>query len=106
MLSLVRSLVCLVCLWMLVTGAGGLARSEAAEAQSIGASEQELVKQLSNPIASLISVPFQNNFDFGLGAGEGWRYALNFQPVVPWRLNDNRNLIVRTIVPFIYRPCR
>ena len=34
-------------------------------------SDEELVKQLSNPVSSLVSVPFQNNFDFGLGTGEG-----------------------------------
>jgi hypothetical protein len=48
-------------------------------------------------------VPFQNNFDFGLGTGDGWRYSLNFQPVVPLRLNSHWNLIVRTIVPYIYQ---
>jgi hypothetical protein len=38
-------------------------------------SDEELLKQLSNLISSLVSVPFQNNFDFGLGAGDGWRYS-------------------------------
>jgi hypothetical protein len=66
-------------------------------------SDEEPVKQLSNPISSLVSVPFQNNFDFGLGTGDGWRYSLNFQPVVPLRLNSHWNLIVRTIVPYIYQ---
>jgi hypothetical protein len=78
-----------------------------AMAQSNPASEkgndQELVKQLANPVASLISVPFQNNFDFNLGTGHGWRYTLNFQPVVPIKLNDSWTLIVRTIVPFIHQ---
>jgi hypothetical protein len=81
----------------------GLIDLAAAESQPDAPSPDELVKQLSNPVASLISVPFQNNFDFGLGAGEGWRYTLNFQPVVPLHLNDNWNLIVRTIVPFIHQ---
>lgn len=66
-------------------------------------SDQELVKQLSNPVSSLVSVPFQNNFDFNLGAGQGWRYTLNFQPVVPIKLNADWNLIVRTSVPFIHQ---
>jgi hypothetical protein len=61
-----------------------------------------LAKQLSNPIASLISVPFQFNTDFGLGrGGDGARYFLNVQPVVPISLNEDWNLISRTIVPVI-----
>src|SRR5215510_10779253 len=43
----------------------------------------DLAKKLSNPIASLISFPLQNNFDFKMGAGSGWRYTLNIQPVIP-----------------------
>ncbi len=63
----------------------------------------ELAKKLSNPVASLISFPFQSNFDFGMGTGSGWRYQLNIQPVVPFRLNDRWNLISRTILPVIHQ---
>jgi hypothetical protein len=67
-------------------------------------SDEELVKQLSNPVASLISVPFQSNFDFRMGPlNQGWQYKLNFQPVVPISLNQNWNLIVRTIVPYVHQ---
>jgi hypothetical protein len=46
----------------------------------------ELAKKLSNPAAALISVPFQNNFEFGGGPkNDGFRYTLNFQPVIPRR---------------------
>jgi hypothetical protein len=94
--------------WLLLGIAASLAISGApAVAQSVQepkkSSDEELVKQLSNPIASLISVPFQNNWDFHLGAGHGWRYDINFQPVVPIQLNHERTLIVRTIVPFIHQ---
>ncbi len=62
----------------------------------------ELAKQLSNPVASLISVPFQANWDFRMGPlDQGTQFKLNFQPVVPLSLNDRWNLIVRTIVPYI-----
>lgn len=63
-----------------------------------------LAKRLSNPVASLISVPFQNNFDFNMGPNDGgWRYTMNFQPVIPITLNDNWNLISRTIVPIMHQ---
>lgn len=61
-----------------------------------------LAEKLANPVAALISVPFQSNFEFGGGPNdEGFRYLLNFQPVVPITLNTNWNLISRTIVPVI-----
>jgi hypothetical protein len=61
-----------------------------------------LAQTLTNPVANLISVPFQNNIDFGLGAnGDGSRYFVNVQPVVPLSINSRWNLISRTIVPII-----
>ena len=48
-------------------------------------SAEELAKKLSNPISSLISVPFQNNTDYGIGTLNGSRNTLNFQPVLPDR---------------------
>ena len=61
---------------------------------------EALAKKLSNPIASLISVPLQSNFDWG-GDNHAFRYQLNFQPVVPLSISADTNLIVRTIVPFV-----
>jgi hypothetical protein len=67
-------------------------------------SDADLAQQLQNPIASLISVPFQSNLDFGAGRHDnGFGYTMNFQPVVPFRLTDDWTLITRTIVPFIFR---
>jgi hypothetical protein len=63
-------------------------------------SADELAKQLSNPIASLTSVPIQINYDDGLNTnGNGSRFLINIQPVIPVSLNDQWNLISRTILP-------
>ncbi len=64
----------------------------------------ELARKLSNPVAALISVPFQNNFDFGGGpSDDGFRYTLNVQPVIPFNVTENWNLISRTIAPFVHQ---
>lgn len=66
------------------------------------ATEEELAKQLSNPIADLISVPLQLNYDNNVGTAEqGWRYTLNIQPVIPFSINQDWNVISRTILPVV-----
>ena len=64
----------------------------------------DLAKKLSNPIASLISVPLQWNMDFREGlTDDGQKMTLNIQPVVPISITKGTNLIVRTIVPVIWQ---
>lgn len=60
-----------------------------------------LAKKLANPIASLISVPFQNNTDYGIGDLNGIRNTMNIQPVAPFSIGDNWNLITRLILPVV-----
>jgi hypothetical protein len=65
-------------------------------------SDAELATKLNNPVASLISVPLQSNWDHDFGqARDGWKYTLNVQPVVPSKLNGDWTLISRVIVPLV-----
>ena len=82
--------------------AGATLRAEEAVATDAPSAEAELAKKLSNPVANLISVPFQNNFDFGIGPRNAFKYTVNIQPVIPVSLNDDYNVIIRTILPVIY----
>jgi len=65
-------------------------------------SQAELAKKLNNPIANLISVPMQLNYDQEMGTGnQGDRYLLNIQPVIPFSIGEDWNLITRTILSVI-----
>jgi hypothetical protein len=72
------------------------ARLSAAETAG---SDEDLVKQTQNPVANLISVPFQSNFNFDTGKTDKMVYVLNIQPVIPISLTEDWNLITRTIMP-------
>jgi hypothetical protein len=74
----------------------------ASTAQAAETNEASLALQLSNPVAALISVPLQLNYDQDIGpADDGDRWLLNVQPVIPFDLNDDWNLISRTILPVV-----
>jgi hypothetical protein len=64
----------------------------------------ELAKKTQNPVSDMISLPFQNNTNFGIGQYNRTQNVLNIQPVAPFNLNEKWNLITRTIVPVILQP--
>jgi hypothetical protein len=63
-----------------------------------------LAQAAQNPIADMISVPFQNNVNFNVGPEENTQNILNIQPVMPFNLNADWNLVTRTILPVIHQP--
>jgi hypothetical protein len=68
-------------------------------------SAEDLAKQAQNPVANMISLPFQNNTNFDIGPDDDEvQNVLNIQPVLPVSINENWNLITRTIVPVISQP--
>jgi hypothetical protein len=81
------------------------AKLNAEEAES-GTSEgtEALQKATQNPVASLISVPVQNNSNFGVYPGYRTQDVLNIQPVIPIGISKDWNLLVRWIMPIVYQP--
>src|SRR3954470_17638996 len=72
--------------------------------QAAGQETGDLAKKLSNPISDLVSVPFQFNWENTVGPLHQTRFILNVQPVMPFSISTNWNMIVRLIVPFISQP--
>ena len=94
-----RVLVILLALSLPAAAAAQGARPAASQAEA-----GDLAKKLSNPISDLVSVPLQFNWENGVGPDEQTRFIFNFQPVMPFSLNDDWNLITRVIVPFVSQP--
>ena len=80
-------------------------KPDAAEAEA-GTSEatEALQKATQNPVASLISVPVQNNNNFGMNPGYRNQDVLDIQPVIPIGISKDWNLLVRWIAPIVYQP--
>ena len=65
---------------------------------------ERLAKAAQNPIANMISLPIQNNTSFEFGPEEKTQNVMNIQPVVPFSISDDWNLITRTILPVVSQP--
>ncbi|HBX44016.1 MAG TPA: hypothetical protein DEH27_09705 [Deltaproteobacteria bacterium] len=75
---------------------------DASEAQQGG--EAGLAQELTNPLADLMTIPIQMNYDREIGLlDDGWKLQTNIQPVVPFHLNEDWSLISRTILPVTYQ---
>jgi len=88
--------------------AGPSVWAQPTEAKGTGSAQRsgdaELAQELSNPLADLMTIPIQMNYDRGIGPlGDGWKLQTNIQPVIPFDLNEDWNLNSRTIVPVIYQ---
>jgi len=84
----------LFCCFFLVLAGNGYGQDQATD----------LAKKTQNPVSDLISVPFQNNFNFGVGPQDKLQYILNIQPVLPQRISEQWNWIHRAIIPIIDQP--
>ena len=81
-----------------------LAATLTADCLTFAADDASLAQDLSNPVADLITVPIQMNFDDNYGpTDDGWKLQTNIQPVIPFSMSDDWNIITRTIMPVIYQ---
>ena len=65
---------------------------------------ESLAKQAQNPIADLVSLPFQNNANFNVGCLENNQNILNIQPIIPFKLTDDWSIVTRWILPVVHQP--
>jgi hypothetical protein len=77
---------------------------QGAKPASDAENEEKLRKAAQNPVASLISVPIQENWNFNIGSANRTQNVMNIQPVIPLSASANWNLIIRWIAPVIYQP--
>lgn len=91
----------MVALSALTTISGSDHERGLAEQTAVVAGGTDLAKELANLVGNLISVPVQNSLDFGIGPNDAMRFTLKIQPVLPFTLTEDWNLITRTILPVI-----
>src|SRR5947208_2083085 len=85
-----------------VTTTQNLSLAAVTQSSAQASEADKLAKELANPIASLISGPFQANDDWGYGpTGNGYKFTVNIQPVIPISISKDWNLILRTIFPIV-----
>lgn len=72
--------------------------------QDVEKGTEALQKATQNPVANLISVPLQDNSNFGIGSANRTQNVLNIQPVIPMKLVEDWNLITRIIQPIVWQP--
>ncbi len=82
----------------------GLGLSAQASAAMTDAETTALAKQSQNPVASLISLPFELNYNGEFGPNNGNQAVLNVKPVIPVSIGENWNLINRAIIPVVSQP--
>ena len=89
--------------WIVAAAFASASLAAAAQSQHTeGGSDSELAQKLTNPVAAMISVPFQFNYDDNIGpADDGHKTYVNIQPVIPHQLNDEWNVITRVILPVV-----
>ena len=89
-------------LWM--PGNWAMAQEQPAPTPAAQGEGADLAKKLSNPVSDLVSVPFQFNWEQNVGLHDDTRFILNVQPVMPFTLTKDVNLVARVIVPLVSQP--
>ena len=109
--AVLSTILCLLFCSIVLMGSAAFAQdpqqklAPAADEKPGGEGDTEaLAKAAQNPVASLISVPLQNNTGFGVGPYDRNQNVLNIQPVIPVGISENWNLIVRVIQPIVWQP--
>lgn len=82
----------------------GILRAQEPTPAEAAAKAQALAKQTQNPVANLVTIPFQFNWNSGGGLGAQTQSILNIQPVLPLAINDKLIVVSRTIIPVVGQP--